>query len=87
MTTLNVSMPESMRAYVEAQAASGSYSASEYLRHLIREDQRRKAEQQHALLSDFLAVAAHQLDAGDTVELTPEAVLAKGRARRKRRKP
>jgi antitoxin ParD1/3/4 len=44
MTSINISLPESMKAYVEEQVARGGYStASEYLRELIRQDQKRKA--------------------------------------------
>jgi antitoxin ParD1/3/4 len=82
MGTINVSMPDALRDYVEAQAAEGNYSASEYIRHLIREDQRRSAEQQRNLLWEYLAVSARQLDEGDTVTVTVETLLSQGRARR-----
>lgn len=43
MSTMNFSLPESLRAYVEEQVRSGGYaSSSEYLRQLIREDQQRQ---------------------------------------------
>lgn len=43
MATMNVSLPDTMKAWVEAQAESGRYSnASDYVRDLIRRDQRRK---------------------------------------------
>jgi len=48
MTTMNVSIPESMKAWVEQQAGSGRYSnASDYVRHLIRCDQERLAKISH----------------------------------------
>jgi antitoxin ParD1/3/4 len=44
MTSMNVSLPEPLRKFVEAEVSRGGYStASEYVRELIREDQRRKA--------------------------------------------
>jgi antitoxin ParD1/3/4 len=44
MKSLNISLPESMRVYVEEQVASGGYgTASEYIRSLIRSDQKRQA--------------------------------------------
>lgn len=47
MTTMNISLPEEMKAFIEAQMAQGGYaSASEYLRSLIREDQKRRARQE-----------------------------------------
>ena len=46
MATLNISLPEPMRAYVDQQVAQGGYStASEYIRQLVREDQKRAAKQ------------------------------------------
>jgi antitoxin ParD1/3/4 len=47
MTTMNISVPDEMKAFVEAQMAQEGYaSASEYLRALIREAQKRQAKQQ-----------------------------------------
>ena len=44
MTTLNISLPESMREFIDQQIDQCGYStASEYIRHLIRQDQE-KAE-------------------------------------------
>jgi antitoxin ParD1/3/4 len=43
MTTMNISLPETLKQFVEEQVSQGGYStASEYLRELIREAQRRK---------------------------------------------
>lgn len=45
MTTMNVSLPDSMKSGVEKQADSGRFAnASDYMRHLIRRDQERAAE-------------------------------------------
>lgn len=82
MGTINVSMPDALRDYVEAQAAEGNYSASEYIRHLIREDQHRRAEQERNLLWEYLAIGARQLDDGDTATVTVESLLSRGRTRR-----
>lgn len=44
MKSMNISLPDSMRTYVEEQVASGGYSTvSEYFRELVRQDQKRKA--------------------------------------------
>lgn len=41
MATMNISLPEEMKAFIEAQMSREGYaSASEYFRTLIREDQR-----------------------------------------------
>jgi len=47
MTTINISVPEEMKAFVEAQMAQDGYaSASEYLRSLIRDAQKRLAKRE-----------------------------------------
>ena len=47
MTTMNISLPDEMKAFIEARLVQEGYaSASEYLRALIREDQKRKAKQE-----------------------------------------
>ena len=47
MKSINISLPEEMRIYVEEQVASGDYSTtSEYIRQLIRQDRQQKAEKQ-----------------------------------------
>lgn len=43
MATMNVSLPEPMKAWVERQTEGGFYgNASDYIRDLIRKDQERK---------------------------------------------
>ena len=67
MTTLNISLPDAMKAFVEAQVQTGQYaSASDYIRTLVREDQKRQAEQE--LEAKLLAA----LDSNDFREATPE---------------
>ncbi len=46
MTTMNISLPETMKSFVDHQVQDGGYStSSEYVRDLIRKDQVRLAEQ------------------------------------------
>ena len=46
MKSMNISLPDSMRTYVEEQVASGGYSTvSEYFRELVRQDQKCKAQE------------------------------------------
>jgi antitoxin ParD1/3/4 len=46
MTSMNISLPELLRDWVEAQIKGGRYgNASEYVRELIRRDQERQAQQ------------------------------------------
>ncbi|MCR9178493.1 MAG: type II toxin-antitoxin system ParD family antitoxin [Alphaproteobacteria bacterium] len=48
MATMNVSLPDLMKSWVEAQARTGRYSnASDYVRDLIRRDQEREAQLGH----------------------------------------
>ena len=44
MDTMNVALPEDMKRFVQEQVANGGYSSvSEYIRDLIRSDQKEKA--------------------------------------------
>lgn len=67
MTTLNISLPEAMRAFIEQKVAQGSYgSASEYIRQLVREDQHRTAKERLELL------LMEGLESGPAIEMTAE---------------
>jgi antitoxin ParD1/3/4 len=56
MATMNVSLPDPMKDWVEAQARTGRYSnASDYVRDLIRRDQAR---------NDTIAAMQSFVDAG-----------------------
>ena len=45
MKSMNISLPESMRTYVEEQIKTGDYgTASEYIRDLIRRDRAQKKQ-------------------------------------------
>jgi antitoxin ParD1/3/4 len=51
MTTMNISLPENLKGFVDSQVQAGGYStSSEYIRELIREDQKKKLEQKLSLL-------------------------------------
>lgn len=46
METMNIALPGSMKAYVQERVAEGEFrSVSEYVRDLIRADQRRRHEE------------------------------------------
>jgi len=50
MATMNVSLPDPMREWVEAQIKGGEYAnASDYIRDLIRHDQRRRQSLEAAI--------------------------------------
>lgn len=64
MATMNISLPEEMKAFVDAQVAERSYgNASEYMRDLIRRDLARE---------QFRAVILAGLESGPSEEWTPE---------------
>lgn len=45
MQTMNISLPDPLKEFVDQQIAHGHYSStSEYVRELIREDEKRKAQ-------------------------------------------
>jgi antitoxin ParD1/3/4 len=84
MTSMNVSLPEELKAYVETQTRRGYSTPSEYVRELIREDQKRRAgEKLDSLLLDGLNSGdSLPVDAEFWTNLKREA-LAKLEARRK----
>ena len=44
MSTMNISLPDALRAFVEERVEEGSYgTSSEYIRELIRRDQGRQS--------------------------------------------
>ena len=67
MTSLNISLPQSLKDYVEEQVKESGYSTpSEYLRTLVREDQKRRAQEK---LESFLLEG---INSGEPIEITPE---------------
>ncbi len=51
MATLNISMPKTMREWIDAQIKAGEYAnASDYIRDLIRHDQRQRDTLRLALI-------------------------------------
>lgn len=83
MESMNISLPEPLKAFVDSQIASGRYSsASEYVRELIRADERRKAEEQlEALLLAGLKGDEQPLTRADWQRIRQTAT-AQVRARR-----
>ena len=83
MTSLNISLPEALKEYVEGQVASGDWGTpSEYVRELIRQDKERRLGN---LEQDLIAAAK-----GPKIELPVAEIRRKGlllalrqRARRK----
>jgi antitoxin ParD1/3/4 len=71
MGSLNISLPEALKAYVEGQVASGDWGTpSEYIRELIRRDKERRL----ASLEQALLAAAK----GRTIEVPVAEIRKKG---------
>ena len=67
MQTMNISLPDPLKQYVEERVSTGGYSsASEYVRELVRADQERRARE--ALERPFVEA----LREGGVEEVTPE---------------
>lgn len=67
MATMNVSLPDPMRDYVQSQIDSGQYaSVSDYVRDLIRRDQNTIADEQRWLtdLDASIDESIHEMKAG-----------------------
>jgi antitoxin ParD1/3/4 len=72
MTSLNISLPEPLREWIDAQIKRGRYgNASEYLRDLIRHDQERQAQErlEGLLLDGVKSGPASYLTRRDWAEL------------------
>ena len=71
MTSLNISLPEPLKQYVEDQVSSGDWGTpSEYIRELIRQDKERRL---HNLEEELLAATK-----GPRIELTVAEIRKKG---------
>jgi antitoxin ParD1/3/4 len=67
MTTLNISLPDAMRTFIDEEIAKGGYStASEYIRDLIRQAQKKAEEKK------LEAMLLEGLDSGKPIEVTDE---------------
>jgi len=77
MQTMNISLPDPLKDFVDDQVNSGRYSSvSEYVRELIRNDEKRKAhEKLEALLMDgILSGEPTEMTRQDWKEIRQEAV-------------
>ena len=67
MASLNISLPQTLKDYVEDQVSAGGYSTpSEYLRELLRQDQKHRADDK------LEALLLEGLNSGNPIEITPE---------------
>jgi len=78
MATMNVSLPEQMKDWVEAQSKDGTFSnASDYVRHLIRQDR----ERQQAI-AELQAEIDKGINSGIAEEFDFDEFIALKRAKR-----
>ena len=74
METMNIALPEAMKHFVQERVSRGGYSSvSEYVRDLIRGDQKREAEER------IDALLLEGLDSGEPIPITKEHWEAKKR--------
>ena len=86
MQSMNISLPDPLKQFVDGQIAKGRYSSvSEYVRELIRADEKLKArEQLESLLLEGLASEESTFTSADWKAIRKEA-LAKVEERKKAR--
>jgi antitoxin ParD1/3/4 len=76
MESMNISLPEPLKQFVDGQISTGRYSsASEYVRELIRADEKRKAEEElEAKLLEGLRSPESELTRADWKAIQSEAL-------------
>ncbi len=75
MATMNVSLPNEMKSWVEQQAETGTYSnSSDYVRDLIRRDQTRQQK-----ISHMQALVTDAVESGESRKSMAD-ILAEARA-------
>lgn len=86
MQSMNISLPDPLKQFVDRQIAQGRYSSvSEYVRELIRADEKRKAEEQlEAKLLEGLNSAESELTPADWKDIRKVAMARLGAAQNKR---
>lgn len=89
METMNIALPKSMKTFVQSQLSKGGYSSSsEYVRDLIRAEQKRKA------MERLEALVLEGLNSGPSTPMTRKdwerirkEGLARAKARRRKKSP
>ena len=67
MQTMNISLPDQLKEFVDEQVGAGRYSSvSEYVRELIRDDERRKTQEK------LETMLMEGLQSGEPTEMTRE---------------
>ena len=67
MTTVNISVPDSMKVFIDEQVSKGGYSTtSEYIRQLLRQEAERVAQ------ARLEALLLEGLDSGEEIEINDD---------------
>lgn len=76
MQTMNISLPDQLKEFVDDQVGSGRYSSvSEYVRDLIRDDEKRKAQEKlEAMLMEGIQSKPTEMTRQDWADIRQEAV-------------
>ena len=85
MQTMNISLPDPLKEFVDHQIAEGRYSSvSEYIRELIRDDEKRKAEQRlESLLLEGLESEESELTRQEFDDIHRKALMPLKRRKKK----
>jgi antitoxin ParD1/3/4 len=82
MTSLNISLPEALKEYVEGQVVSGDWSTpSEYIRELIRQDKERRMGN---LEQDLLAATKGKMIEVSVADIRKKGLMATLREKTRR---
>ncbi len=69
MAVVNISLPDQMTDYIDERLTEGRFSStSEYFRDLIREDQKRRAQERLEML------LVEGLESGEPIDVTEEYI-------------
>ncbi|MEO8096512.1 MAG: type II toxin-antitoxin system ParD family antitoxin [Acidobacteriota bacterium] len=88
MQTMNISLPDQLKEFVDHQVESGRYSTvSEYVRELIRDDEKRRSQEklESLLLEGLQSGKPTEMTRQDWSEIRAEA-LKQFEARRARKR-
>jgi antitoxin ParD1/3/4 len=73
MTTMNVSLPEKMKEFVDRRVEAGGYqTVSEYVRDLIRKDVQLQEKELNERLDALLLEGLRSIEEEGTIEITDQ---------------
>ena len=73
MTTMNVSLPEKMKEFVDRRVEAGGYqTVSEYVRDLIRKDIQLQSKERNDRLDTLLLEGLRSIEEEGTIEITDQ---------------